>query len=156
SSGGTVYGQAQTELVSESHPTRPISSYGLAKVTLEHYFNLYRTIYGTDYVVARISNAYGPFQPSTTGQGLIAVLLDRISRDEPLEIWGDGENVRDFVFVDDAAGALIALAEAGQSGETYNVGSGSGISVNELVQTISSLLGRPSKAVHAGARGVDV
>jgi UDP-glucose 4-epimerase len=156
SSGGTVYGQAQTQLVSESHPTRPISSYGVAKLTLEHYFDLYRTIYGTDHVVARISNAYGPFQSSATGQGLIAVLLDRISRDEPLEIWGDGENVRDFVFIDDAANALITLAEAGQPGETYNVGSGSGISVNELVQNISSFLGRPSKAVHAAARGVDV
>ena len=82
--------------------------------------------------------------------------MDRISRDESIEIWGDGENVRDFVFIDDAANALIALAEAGQPGETYNVGSGSGISVNELVQNISSFLGRPSKAAHAAARGVDV
>lgn len=156
SSGGTVYGQTDAEKIAEDHPNRPISSYGIAKLAIERYFELYRIVHGLDYVTARISNPYGPFQSAARGQGLIAALFDRISHGRPVEIWGDGENVRDYVYIGDVADALVLLAERGRTGEVYNVGSGSGASINELVGRISALLGRPAAVVHASARGVDV
>jgi UDP-glucose 4-epimerase len=156
SSGGTVYGQTGVERISEDHPNRPISSYGITKLAIERYFDLYHILHGLDYVTARISNPYGPFQSATTGQGLIAALFDRISRDKAVEIWGDGENVRDYIYIEDAVEALNLLAERGRTAEVYNVGSGSGASVNELVEKIAAMLGRPAALVHTPARGVDV
>jgi len=156
SSGGTVYGQPVTEMIAEDHPTDPISSYGVAKLAIEKYFQLYRTIHGTDYVVARMSNPFGPFQLPTTGQGLIATLFDRIARNVPVEIWGDGDSVRDYVYIDDVVEGLIAIATRGRAGRIYNVGSGVGTSINELVPRISARLGVPARLVYAPPRGIDV
>ncbi|TPK22362.1 NAD-dependent epimerase/dehydratase family protein [Mesorhizobium sp. B2-5-9] len=156
SSGGTVYGQTEAESIAEDHPNGPISSYGIAKLAIERYLHLYRRLHGTDYVVARISNPYGPFQSASTGQGLVATLLDRVANGERVEVWGDGGNVRDYIYIDDVAEALVRLAEVGAPGETYNVGSGTGTSINELIGKVSSLLGRPAKVAYTPARSVDV
>ncbi len=156
SSGGTVYGQTDAALISEEHTNLPISSYGTVKLAIERYFSLYRTLHGTDFVVARISNPFGPFQSAAKGQGLIAALFERIGDGAPVEIWGDGKNVRDFVYIDDVTDALTLLGERGKPGEVYNVGSGVGTSVIELVTKISATLDTPAKVVYAPARGVDV
>lgn len=156
SSGGTVYGQTEAESIAEDHPNGPISSYGVAKLAVERYLHLYRRLHGTDFVVARISNPYGPFQSAATGQGLVATLLDRVANGMRIEVWGDGGNVRDYIYIDDVAEALVRLAEAGAPGETYNVGSGTGTSINELIEKVSSLLGQPAQVAHAPARSVDV
>lgn len=156
SSGGTVYGETDAALVSEEHTNVPISSYGTVKLAIERYFSLYRTLHGTDFVVARISNPFGPFQSAAKGQGLIAALFERIGNGTPVEIWGDGKNVRDFVYIDDVTDALTVLGERGRPGEVYNVGSGVGTSVIELVTKISAILRVPAELVYAPARGVDV
>jgi UDP-glucose 4-epimerase len=156
SSGGTVYGQTDAALISEEHTNLPISSYGTVKLAIERYFSLYRTLHGTDFVVARISNPFGPFQSAAKGQGLIAALFERIGNGAPVEIWGDGKNVRDFVYIDDVIDALMLLGERGRPGEVYNVGSGVGTSVIELATKISAILRVPAELVYAPARGVDV
>jgi len=156
SSGGTVYGQTDATRISEEHPTVPISSYGTVKLAIERYFSLYGALHGTDYVIARISNPFGPHQSAAKGQGLIAALFERVASGTPIEIWGDGQNIRDFVYIDDVTEALVLLGHRGRWGEIYNVGSGAGTSVIELVSKISTILDAPAKLVYAPARGVDV
>jgi UDP-glucose 4-epimerase len=156
SSGGTVYGQTDAELIAEDHPTRPISSYGVVKLALEGYFGIYRALHGTDYVVARLANPYGPYQSAAKGQGLVAALLDRMSRGDPVQVWGDGGNVRDYIYIDDATEALIGAAERGLSGEIYNVGSGKGTSVVQLIDAVAAELGRQPLLIRHPARGMDV
>ncbi|RVD64124.1 NAD-dependent epimerase/dehydratase family protein [Mesorhizobium sp. M4A.F.Ca.ET.029.04.2.1] len=87
---------------------------------------------------------------------MIAALFDRIASRTPVEIWGDGQNIRDYVYIDDVTQALILLGLRGSAGEVYNVGSGVGTSVIELATKISAILRIPAELVNAPARGVDV
>jgi UDP-glucose 4-epimerase len=156
SSGGTVYGEARTPTIDEDHPTNPMSSYGIAKLAIEKYFHLYGVLYGVDYVIARIANPFGLFQMPNTGQGLVATLLGRVRRGEAIEIWGDGENVRDYLYIADTVDALLRLAEKGSAGGIYNVGSGTGTSINELITHIAEIVGRTPLVKYSPARGIDV
>lgn len=156
SSGGTVYGPSQEEWIDENHPTHPINSYGLIKLTIEHYLALYRHLYGTDYVVARISNPYGPGQSGEQRQGLIAVTLNRISTGRTLEVWGDGRTVRDYVYVDDVAAALVEMGIQELPHRIYNVGSGHGLSINEIIDVISEMTGIRPNIRHTPSRASDV
>ncbi|WP_102960709.1 NAD-dependent epimerase/dehydratase family protein [Mangrovicella endophytica] len=156
SSGGTVYGQPSAELIAETHPTEPISSYGIVKLAIEKYFALYGRVHSTDYAIARIANPYGPWQKTTTGQGVVAALFDRVANKRTIEIWGDGGNIRDFVHVDDAVAALIAIGEGAAPGRVYNVGSGRGTTVVELAGMIGTIVGTPADLVFRPARGIDV
>ena len=156
SSGGTVYGPDVPCPTTEDAPTNPICSYGLVKLTLEKYFALYNRLHGTDYVVARVSNPYGPWQDPTRGQGVIAALLFKALTGQTIEIWGDGENVRDYLYVDDAVQGLIELAKHGESGEIYNLSSGEGATINDVMKAISSTLGLKVNATYVEARKSDV
>jgi len=140
SSGGTVYGEARTEFIAEDHPTTPLSSYGVVKLALEKYFHLYGTVHGTRFIIARLANPFGPLQIASRGQGLVASIFERTLRGEAIEIWGDGQAVRDYLFIDDAVDSLIVLASQGRIGATYNVGTGIGTSVSELVDVIGACL----------------
>ncbi len=102
SSGGTVYGVPNSTPINEEHPTNPICSYGISKLTIEKYLNLYYTLYGLDYCVLRLANPYGERQRTTVAQGAVAVFLHRALRNETIEIWGDGSVVRDYIYVSDA------------------------------------------------------
>lgn len=156
SSGGTVYGNPVTHPLDETHRTDPISSYGVIKLTTEKYFELYRHLYDTDYVVARLSNPYGPGQRSDQKQGLIAVLLDRIRKGLPIEVWGDGSAVRDYIFIDDVVKAFIHLGRGPLPARVYNVGSGEGRSVNEIIQIIAQTTRLTPKIDYRPPRGSDV
>lgn len=156
SSGGTAYGPDVSCPTTEDAPTHPICSYGLVKLTIERYFDLYRRIHGTDYVIARVSNPYGPWQHPMRGQGVIAALVYKALSRQRIEIWGDGENVRDYLYIDDTVAALIRLAEAGHYGEIYNVSSGAGTTINELTDMIGAALGSRISAHYVAARVSDV
>lgn len=156
SSGGTVYGPDVSCPTTEDAPTHPICSYGLVKLTIERYFDLYRRIHGTDYVIARVSNPYGPWQHPMRGQGVIAALVYKALTRQKIEIWGDGENVRDYLYIDDTVAALIRLAEVGHTGEIYNVSSGAGTTINELTDMIGTALGSRISAHYVAARISDV
>ena len=112
SSGGTVYGPPRSVPVREDHPTEPISSYGVHKLMVEKYLHLEHHLHGLDYCVLRPPNLYGPRQRLDTAQGAVAVFLDRALRGEPIEIWGDGSVVRDYVYIADAIDALLKARAA--------------------------------------------
>ena len=156
SSGGTVYGPNASCPTTEDAQTNPICSYGLIKLALEKYFALYKTLHETDFVVARVSNPYGPWQDPSSGQGVIAALVYKALAVQAVEIWGDGENVRDYVYIDDAVRGLMDLAKHGESGEIYNVSSGVGTTINDLIQVIRHTLGIQLNTNCVAARIFDV
>jgi UDP-glucose 4-epimerase len=156
SSGGTVYGVPRTVPITEEHPTHPRSSYGITKLAIEKYLELYRVLHGLDYCVLRVSNPYGERQRVASGQGAVTTFLHRAHRREPIEIWGDGRVVRDYLYVGDVADALVrALGHRGER-RVINIGSGVGRDLNEVVAAIERVLGRPVERRHAPGRNFDV
>jgi len=156
SSGGTVYGVPRTTPIAEDHPTEPISSYGIHKLMVEKYLALAHRLHGLDYRIVRPANLYGPRQRLDIAQGAVAVFLDRALRDQPIRIWGDGSVVRDYVYVADAVDAMLKAASFEGAQRIFNVGSGKGASLNELVAEIEKLLGRRVKTEHGAPRALDV
>lgn len=151
-----MYGVPRSVPIAESEPTLPISSYGIHKLIIEKYLHLFHALYGLDYRVLRPPNVYGPRQRLDTAQGAVAVFLDRALRNQPIQIWGDGGIVRDYVYVEDAVqGFVKALAFEGEQ-RIFNLGSGSGLSLKALVAAIERLLGRPVAVEHLPPRPVDV
>jgi UDP-glucose 4-epimerase len=156
SSGGTVYGAPTTIPIPESHPTRPLCSYGIHKLAIEHYLELYHALHGLEYCVLRLANPFGERQRPDGSQGAVAVFLDRALRGEEITIWGDGSAVRDYVYVKDVAQAFCrAAAHEGPAG-VFNIGSGRGQSVSELIAAIETLLKRPIAHRHVEGRSFDV
>jgi UDP-glucose 4-epimerase len=156
SSGGTVYGQPQSIPIRENHPTDPISSYGIAKLTIEKYLHLYELLHGLSYVTLRLANPFGPGQSASRSQGAVGVFLGRALDGLPIDVWGDGSVVRDYVYIDDVVRALILAGDYQGSERVFNVGAGRGLSINELIQCIESVIGKTLPRRHHPAREGDV
>lgn len=156
SSGGAIYGNTHTPTVSENHPTVPRSSYGITKLTIENYLRLYHELYGLDYLALRIANPYGPFQRMESRQGIIGVFLGRILRGEPISIWGDGSVVRDYLFIDDLTRAFLTAMEVDTDEKVFNIGSGVGYSVKELVETLKQVTGKLPPVQYSPAREQEI
>jgi len=156
SSGGTVYGRPVRIPIDEDHPTEPLVSYGVVKLAVEKYLGLYHHLHGLSYRVVRLSNPYGPRQRAGGAQGAATVFLARVHGGKPIEIWGDGGVIRDYVFVSDAVDGILAAHEhAGTSG-TYNIGSGSGTSLKDLVAAIQEVTKRKIDVRYTPGRAFDV
>ena len=157
SSGGTVYGIPASIPISEDNPTFPISPYGINKLSIEKYLHYFWMSAGLEYSIMRVANPFGPFQIPGRGQGVIATMLRNAIDGKALEIWGDGEAIRDYIYAPDAAQAL-ALAAVYQGPERiFNVGSGVGRSVNSIATDILRLTEREDlPVVYRNARPTDV
>jgi UDP-glucose 4-epimerase len=140
SSGGAVYGNPADCPVSEEAPTNPLCSYGVVKLAIEKYLDLFRSLHGLNYAVVRASNPFGPRQNPFGGQGVIPAMLTRIALNRPIEIWGDGSVVRDFIYVGDLADAIYAATFDNVQSRVFNVGSGTGLSLLEVIAKISLAL----------------
>lgn len=141
SSGGTVYGRAEHLPIHETHPTNPICSYGIAKLAIEKYLHLFHTQHGLDYVILRVANPFGARQRAHTNQGAIAAFLSRVLCGRPVEIWGDGTVVRDYVYISDVIEALLKAADLSLTEHVFNIGSGCGRSINEVLDAIERVIG---------------
>lgn len=156
SSGGTVYGVPRTVPIDEAHPTDPISSYGITKLAIEKYVSAYASMLGLDYFIIRPSNVYGPGQRLHTGQGVIGVMADRALRGEPLELWGDGESLRDYLYVEDMTASVVSLLGYVGEERVFNASSGVGHSVLDIIKTLREQLGSLPEVVRKPFRGFDV
>lgn len=157
SSGGTIYGIPQTIPIPESHPLNPICSYGVTKLAIEKYLGLFGYLYGLESVILRPSNAYGEWQNPFGQQGAVGVFLGKVSRQEPIVVWGDGSVTRDFIYVGDLVNAIYRAATVDVHEErVFNVGSGSGVSVNEILDALSDVVGWELDVRYTKARGFDV
>jgi UDP-glucose 4-epimerase len=156
SSGGTVYGRPRLVPIPETHATDPLCAYGITKLACEKYLSLYRELHGVRSVVLRLANPFGERQRPTAQQGAVAVFLHKALADETIEIWGDGEVVRDYLYVKDAARAIVQAMSYEGSQHVFNIGSSQGHSLNAVLSEIEQLLGRPIRVRHTGARSFDV
>jgi UDP-glucose 4-epimerase len=156
SSGGTVYGKHVPIPTSENAATDPIVSYGISKLVIEKYLELYRTLYGLDYQVLRVANPYGPYQTALKNQGVISAFLNKIMFNKTIEIWGDGSVIRDYIYIDDVVDALLLSASYHGKSRVLNIGSGVGHSLNDIVQTISVLMNKEISVKYVKARTSDV
>jgi UDP-glucose 4-epimerase len=156
SSGGTIYGIPEKTPIPETHPKNPINSYAITKLGVEKFLHLYHHLHGLDYVVLRLSNPYGPRQPFDKGQGVIAVFIHNILSGKPLEVWGDGAQLRDYLYIEDAIDAFIAVLKKETPSKIYNFGSGEPTSVNDIIKILREVSGRDFKVVYRPSRSADV
>lgn len=157
SSGGTVYGVPRQIPIPEDHPNEPTCSYGITKLCIEKYLALFHHLWGLEYVVTRISNPYGAQQNPNAKQGAVGVFLGNIAHGKPITIWGDGEVVRDYLYIEDAARALLKAAEYEPgSHRVFNIGAGRGCSLNQLIEAIHKVVDMPVKVNYTQPRLVDV
>lgn len=156
SSGGTVYGVPTMTPVPETHPTEPRVSYAIGKLAVEKYLALFRQQYGLDYAVLRVANPYGPRQRVDSAQGAVAVFVDAALAGRSIEIWGDGTVVRDYVHVADVARAFTLALDYDGSERIFNIGSGQGTNLLELLGMIERAVGHDVPREYLGARIIDV
>jgi UDP-glucose 4-epimerase len=153
STGGAIYGECDGP-APEDTPRQPISPYGIAKLAAEEYLAGWNRLYGTSHVALRFANVYGPRQQPELEGGVIAIFLDRMINDAPTRIFGTGGQTRDFVYVGDVVGALLAASD--QSGGVYNVGTGRETSVNELHALCRAATGATLEPEYAPPRAGEV
>ena len=139
STGGAIYGDPEYVPQDELHPLRPISPYGITKLTTEHYLYYYYKTYGIVPIILRYANVYGPRQRFDGEGGVVAIFIKKMMNGEVPTIYGDGEQTRDYVFVGDVAEANIRAINRDKPG-TYNIGTGSETTVNTIVEELKSLL----------------
>ena len=156
SSGGTVYGIPNALPVGETHTTDPLVSYGIAKLTIEKYIHLYYQLHGLPYVILRLSNPFGERQAVNTAQGAVAVFLYKALKGEEIEVWGDGSVTRDYIYIQDVVDAFTLAMNHKEKSGLFNIGSGLGLSLNEVIAEIELLLGREVKKRFMPPRKFDV
>lgn len=156
SSGGTVYGDAKVLPTPESHPEQPICAYGVSKLAIEKYLHLYERLYGIMAITLRVSNPYGPYQYAQKKQGVIGAFISKTLAGQPIEIWGDGSVVRDYVYIDDVIDALIKASLYSGSFRTFNIGSGIGSNLKSIIDTISEQVNEELDILYKGSRTLDV
>jgi UDP-glucose 4-epimerase len=143
-SGGTLYGDpdAADLPLRESQPHRPLSPYGVSKKSAIDYLVAYRELHSLEFCALALANVYGPRQDPHGEAGVVAIFANRLLRGEPVTIYGDGEQTRDFVFVDDVVDAFVRAASRG-GGLVLNIGTGREVSVNLLARTMAERAGAP-------------
>lgn len=156
SSGGTVYGIPRMIPISEDHPTDPLVSYGITKLAIEKYLYLYQKLHGLDYCVLRVANPFGEWQRVAASQGVIAVFLYNAICGKTIDVWGDGSVTRDYVYAGDVADALIRTIDYAGNERIFNIGSGEGKSILDVLSAIEGITGSPLRIRFHGARAFDV
>lgn len=156
SSGGAVYGVPEHLPVSELHPTRPLSAYGISKLMVEHYMEKFRRLYGVDGIALRIGNCYGAGQTELAGLGAVTLFARAALRGEPVKVFGNGATVRDYVHVDDVVSALIAAGRMHNVSGPVNIASGTGHSLSEVIAKVEAVVGQRVVIEPIAARPFDV
>lgn len=156
SSGGTVYGKDAACPIAEDAVTLPITSYGLQKINIEQTLYLYHYMYGLDYRIIRLANPYGPYQRPNGKLGAVTTFIYKALHQEDVIVYGDGSVIRDFIYIDDAVKAIINIADGPNAVRLFNVGSGKGTSINQILDLIQSTLATPLNIIYKEGRKADV
>ncbi|WP_252237127.1 NAD-dependent epimerase/dehydratase family protein [Clostridium sp. ZBS17] len=159
SSGGTVYGNHEANSYSEDMPNNPINHYGIMKLAIEKIMLMYNQLYNMNNVILRVSNPYGKGQNPNNNLGAISVFTQKILDGNTIQIYGDGEIVRDYIYIDDVVDSIekaIMYKVNNDIVPIFNVGSGIGTTLNQLLTYISSILDKKYKVEYVSSRGIDV
>jgi len=148
STGGAIYGEQDVFPAPESHPTRPVSPYGVSKASGELYLGYYKAQYGLNYIALRYANVYGPRQNPHGEAGVVAIFSQRIASGQTCTIFGKGTQTRDFVYGPDVARANYLAFQSDYVG-AVNIGTGIETDINELYRLLAEAAGSPLKAIHA-------
>jgi len=155
SSGGTVYGNTDKNPIPENHPLNPICSYGIVKAAIENYLFLFHKLDGFEYNILRVSNPYGANQQHFGVQGVIPTFLQKVYKNEPITIWGDGTIERDYIYINDLIDVCVK-AGAKMHNTQFNIGSGLLTSINNIIETIKAVTGKEIKIKTLPQRNFDV
>lgn len=157
SSGGTVYGTSDCESCKEDMMLNPKNHYGITKVTIEKILHMYNEIYGMNNVILRVANPYGVGQQSNKKIGAVTVFAEKILNDEEISIWGDGETVRDYIYIDDVVNIIAKFVEqyVDRKNDIFNVGTGIGTSLNQLIVKLEKKLGKKAIVNYETGRSID-
>lgn len=156
SSGGTIYGVPQVVPTPETAPTSPITAYGISKLSIEKYLGLFEYLHGLEYRVLRVANPFGPYQIALKNQGVIAAFMRQCMNDHPIQLWGDGTSVRDYIYVDDVVEALRLSATHQGPSRIFNIGSGEGRSLRQIIHAIEAESGKSLTVKVSPSRSVDI
>lgn len=156
SSGGTVYGIKNKCPLKEENETYPINSYGTQKVMNEKLLYLYQYLYGLDYRIIRLANPFGPYQKPNGIQGAVAAFVYKALQKQEIIVYGDGSAIRDYIYIEDAVHAIISIADYEGDDKLFNVGSGKGTSILQLLKIIKDILGVELKISYQPGRVIDV
>lgn len=156
SSGGTIYGMPRQVPTPETAPTNPVTAYGISKLAIEKYLGLYEYLHGLEYRALRVANPFGPYQTALKSQGVIAAFMHQCASQEPIHIWGDGQTVRDYVYVADVIDALLRAAEHQGPSRVFNIGAGQGRSLLEILDAIRQVSSMSPEVKFSPARSVDI
>ena len=153
STGGTIYGEPDYVPINEAAPTNPLNPYAISKLTIEKYLNYFFHRYSLDYLVLRYSNPYGERQNPYGNQGVIPIFLNKINNNEDPTIFGDGSAIRDYIYIQDALDATLSLFDRKCNEKIFNVGSGRGNSINELISIMSEVTGKEIRPIYVNNNG---
>ncbi len=156
SSGGAVYGDVFVNLVSETIQENPISAYGASKLAIEKYLSVLGRERSVKTISLRLSNPYGEFQNPRGVQGIVGIFARKICEGEAISIWGDGSAVRDYIDAEDVASAFHKAACNICSGNVFNIGSGCGYSINQVIAILEEELGRKAIVNYERDKGFNV
>ena len=156
SSGGTTYGDPVYLPIDEKHPTNPLVSYGITKLAIEKYLQVFERMHGIKAITLRVANPYGERQRVETAQGAVGVFLHHSLKGIPIDIWGDGSVTRDYIHVSDVAEAFVKALEYTGNKNVFNISSGVGTSLNELLCLLENALGKPIERRYLPGRPFDV
>ncbi len=159
SSGGTIYGNNGINPLTEEMQTYPLNHYGILKLTQEKILMMYNKLYAMDNVAFRVANPYGEGQLVSSGVGAVTAFLNNIICDKEICIYGDGTVVRDYIYIDDVAEIIkLYLDKEVTEGEmpVFNIGTGVGCSMNELIKIIEKITGKIAKVSYCDKREIDV
>lgn len=156
SSGGTVYGIPKSIPLNENDIGQPLSSYGIQKQIMEKYLLFYQYAFGLPISILRISNPYGRYQRPFSNQGIIANMLGKYLTGKSVEIFGDGDVIRDYIYVDDVIDAAVKILSYNGTNSIFNIGSGIGYSVNEIINVLNDVLGNRLQIKRCPSRKLDV
>jgi len=151
SSGGAIYGDTDKIPTTEDQPERPISPYGIAKLTIDKYLAYYQQVFGLPYISLRYSNVYGPRQNSKGEAGVVAIFCDKILAGQQPVINGDGKQTRDYVYVADVVKANLLALDSDKVG-AYNIGTSVETDVNDLAELIKQAAGSDLELSHGPAK----
>ena len=155
-SSAAVYGGPDTLPIRETDQKRPTSPYGIDKLAADQYTRAYADLYGLPTVSLRYFNVYGPGMGKGGYSGVVSAFLDRARNDAILTVDGDGTQTRDFVHVDDIVRANLLAATTDETGRAYNIGTGTGVSIQEVAEHVTRLLNADSEVVHGDPREGDI
>lgn len=156
SSGGTIYGNPARLPAKEEDPTFPLCSYGIVKLAFERYLAMYAALHNMHTVALRISNPFGPGQNPHGGLGAVVTFCHKAKHNLPIEIWGDGSIIRDYIYIEDVVDAFVKTLEHAGKGDVINIGSAEGLSLLNVIHHIEAQLGRKLAPVFKEKRNFDI